>query len=133
MRFEFNTHGGIPERPKGADCKSVVHSLRWSESTFPHPKKALSKDKVFFQLSVPQAEREVCFASETQYAHGKADFIAKLQIALKEATETGYWLELLYKTNYIDENEYKTLDSTCTSIRVILISSINTAKENNHA
>ena len=67
---------------------------------------------------------------EANYAHGKADFIAKLQIALKEANETGYWLELLYKTNYITESEYKTLDSACTSIRVMLISSINTAKEN---
>ena len=67
---------------------------------------------------------------EAQYAHGKADFIAKLQIALKEANETGYWLELLYKTNYIEESEYKVLDSACTSIRVILISSINTTKEN---
>ena len=38
---------------------------------------------------------------EAQYAHGKADFIAKLQIALKEANETGYWLELLYKTKQI--------------------------------
>ncbi len=66
---------------------------------------------------------------EAQYAHGKADFIAKLQIALKEANETGYWLELLYKTGYIDENTYKSLDSSCTSIRVMLISSINTAKE----
>lgn len=67
---------------------------------------------------------------EAQYAHGKADFIAKLQIALKEANETGYWLELLYKTNYISESDYKTLDSACTSIRVMLISSITTAKEN---
>lgn len=67
---------------------------------------------------------------EAQYAHSKADFIAKLQIALKEANETGYWLELLFKTNYISENEYKALDSACTSIRVMLISSINTAKEN---
>lgn len=67
---------------------------------------------------------------EAQYAHGKADFIAKLQIALKEASETGYWLELLHKTNYIAEAEYKSLDSACTSIRVMLISSINTAKEN---
>lgn len=67
---------------------------------------------------------------EAQYAHGKADFIAKLQIALKEANETGYWLELLYKTAYITEAEYKLLDSACTSIRVMLISSINTAKEN---
>ena len=66
---------------------------------------------------------------EAQYAHGKADFIAKLQIALKEANETGYWLELLYKTNYITENEYRTLDSACTNIRVMLILSINTAKE----
>ena len=70
---------------------------------------------------------------EAQYAHGKADFIAKLQIALKEANETGYWLELLYKTNYIDEETYKNLDSACTSIRVMLISSVNTvkSKENN--
>ena len=67
---------------------------------------------------------------EAQYAHGKADFIAKLQIALKEANETGYWLELLFKTNYISENEYKALDSACTSIRVMLISSLNTAKAN---
>ena len=65
---------------------------------------------------------------EAQYAHGKADFISKLQIALKEANETGYWLELLYKTNYIDEATYKNLDSACTSIRVMLISSINTVK-----
>lgn len=43
---------------------------------------------------------------ETQYAHGKADFIAKLQIALKEANDTGYWLELLLKTNYISENQF---------------------------
>lgn len=67
---------------------------------------------------------------EAQYAHGRADFIAKLQIALKEANETGYWLELLFKTDYLSEADYKALDSVCTSIRVMLISSINTAKEN---
>ena len=67
---------------------------------------------------------------EAQYAHGKADFIAKLQIALKEANETGYWLELLYKTGYLTEQEFKSLDSACASIRVILIASINTAKGN---
>ena len=50
---------------------------------------------------------------EAQYAHSKPDFISKLQIALKEANETGYWLELLYKTNYIDEQTYKSLDSSC--------------------
>lgn len=65
---------------------------------------------------------------EAQYAHGKADFIAKLQIALKEANETGYWLELLYKTDYITENQYKDLDAVCTGLRAMLIASINTAK-----
>ncbi len=38
---------------------------------------------------------------EAQYAHGKADFVAKLQIALKEANETGCWLKLLYKTEIL--------------------------------
>lgn len=67
---------------------------------------------------------------EAQYAHSKADFIAKLQIALKEANETGYWLELLYKTNYLTETDYKTLESACAGLRVMLIASIKTAKEN---
>ena len=42
---------------------------------------------------------------EAQYAHSKADFIARMQIALKEANETGYWLELLFHTEYISESE----------------------------
>ena len=65
---------------------------------------------------------------EAQYAHGKPDFITKLQIALKEANETSYWLELLLKTNYIDEAKYQELNNSCTQIRVMLITSINTAK-----
>ncbi|MDD6144310.1 MAG: four helix bundle protein [bacterium] len=65
---------------------------------------------------------------EAQYAHGKADFVARLQIALKEANETGYWLELLFRTGYIDENKYQELDNACTAIRVMLIHSIRTAK-----
>ena len=69
---------------------------------------------------------------EAQYAQGKKDFVSKLEIALKEASETGYWLELLYKTNYIDEQLYKTLSSKCTSLRVMLIASCRTAKENNN-
>ena len=68
---------------------------------------------------------------EAKYAHGTADFISKMQIALKEANETGYWLELLYKTNYISEEQYNFLESKCKSLRVMLVSSINTAKNNN--
>ena len=65
---------------------------------------------------------------EAQYAHSKPDFVAKLQIALKEANETGYWLELLWHSGYIDEAQYKRLDAACTSLRVMLVSSIRTAK-----
>ena len=54
---------------------------------------------------------------EAKYAHGTADFISKMQIALKEANETGYWLELLYKTNYIGEEQYNFLEAKCKSLR----------------
>lgn len=67
---------------------------------------------------------------EAQYAQGKKDFISKLEIALKEASETGYWLELLRKTNYIDEQLYKSLSAKCASLRVMLIASCRTANEN---
>lgn len=65
---------------------------------------------------------------EAQYAHSKADFIAKLQISLKEANETGYWIELLNRTGYIDGVQYKKLNTACTSLRMMLIASIRTAK-----
>ncbi len=67
---------------------------------------------------------------EAQYAHGKADFVAKLQIALKEASETGYWLELLHRTDYIDDAAYRSLNEQCTSIRVMLVASCKTVKKN---
>ena len=67
---------------------------------------------------------------EAQYAQGKKDFISKLEIALKEASETGYWLELLHRTNYIDDQQYKILSDKCAIIRVMLVSSCRTAKSN---
>lgn len=65
---------------------------------------------------------------EANYAQGKKDFISKLEIALKEASETGYWLELLNKTGYLDDSSFKTLSDQCTTIRVMLIASCRTAK-----
>ncbi len=67
---------------------------------------------------------------EAHYAQSKSDFISKLEIALKEANETGYWLELLDKTGYIDESYYKKLNNHCSGIRVLLVASCKTAKEN---
>ena len=65
---------------------------------------------------------------ESKYAHGTADFIAKMQIALKECYETEYWLEILFKVNAIDESVYKNLNNKCGTIRRKLIASIRTAK-----
>ena len=64
---------------------------------------------------------------EAFYAHSKADFIAKLQIALKECSESEYWLELLIESGYYGD---KAILNQCVEIKRILISSINTAKEN---
>ena len=67
---------------------------------------------------------------EAQYAHSRADFIAKMQIALKESNETDYWLELLHRTGYLDEAQFHSLHSLCSSIRIMLIRSLQTAKKN---
>ncbi|MBQ9930984.1 MAG: four helix bundle protein [Firmicutes bacterium] len=67
---------------------------------------------------------------EAKYAHGKADFVAKLQISLKECYETEYWLELLVKAGISLEVDVKPLIHNCGVIRKLLIASINTAKKN---
>ena len=64
---------------------------------------------------------------EAFYAHSKADFVAKLQIALKECSESEYWLELLIESGYFED---KTVLDQCIEIKKLLISSINTAKSN---
>ena len=67
---------------------------------------------------------------EANYAHGKADFIAKLQIALKESYETEYWMELFVWSELIDQETMRPLYQQCGTIRRILVTSINTAKGN---
>lgn len=64
---------------------------------------------------------------EANFAHGKADFVAKLQIALKECSESEYWLELLVESGYLNNTE---IIETCVEVKRLLISSINTAKKN---
>jgi len=64
---------------------------------------------------------------EAFYAHGKADIIARLHIALKECAESEYWLELLLEGEYTDN---RIILEHCVEVKKILIASINTAKEN---
>lgn len=63
---------------------------------------------------------------EAFYGHGTADFIAKLQIALKECAESEYWLELLLESGYCGDREVL---ERCVEVKKLLVSSINTAKE----
>ena len=62
---------------------------------------------------------------EAFYGHGTADFIAKLQIALKECSESEYWLELLIESGYYDKEDILNM---CIEVKKLLVSSINTAK-----
>lgn len=67
---------------------------------------------------------------EAKYAHSRPDFIAKLQISLKECYETEYWIEIAQKADILSAESVKELLHDCGSIRRMLICSINTAKEN---
>lgn len=65
---------------------------------------------------------------EAQYAQGNADFISKLEIALKECFESEYWLQLLSETGYMTEQDFNGLINDCGVIRKMLISSCTTLK-----
>ena len=65
---------------------------------------------------------------EAQYAQGTKDFISKFEIALKECNESEYWLELLYQTNSISENEFKKFQSDCIELRRMLVATVTTIK-----
>ncbi len=104
-------------------------------------KKWLDDNKIEYELrdikeniisnQIGRSATSVCAnIAESKYGHSRADFIVKLEIALKEASETGKWLEMLYKTDYIDETKYKNINKICSTIRILLISSIRTVKQN---
>ena len=67
---------------------------------------------------------------EANHAQTKKEFISKMQISLKEASETEYWLELLFETNFISEVEFKSIYSDCSELNKLLIDSLKTSKLN---
>ena len=67
---------------------------------------------------------------EAKYAQSRADFIHKLEISLKECSETEYWLELLHRKGKLTDEQYRTLNNTRGTIQRKLIASITTAKKN---
>ena len=71
------------------------------------------KKEAIISNQIGRSATSVCAnIAESKYGHSRADFIAKLEIALKEANETGKWLEMLLKTHYINEEKYKSINRT---------------------
>lgn len=66
---------------------------------------------------------------EAEHAQSKADFINKMNIALKEANETEYWLMLLKDSDYIDEQSFESIHKDCVEVIKLLISIVKTTKE----
>lgn len=66
---------------------------------------------------------------ESKNAQSRMDFLNKLNIALKEADETEYWLDLLHETKYIDDKQFKSLQSDCKELIAILVAIIKKLKE----
>lgn len=67
---------------------------------------------------------------EAQRGESRADFIHKLSIALKEANEAEYWIILLFRTDYLTEEMYKSIYQDCNVILALLVSIIKTTKKN---
>ena len=106
-------------------------SMKLSVDILSLVKELKAKHETVIANQIGRSATSVCAnIAESKYGHSRADFIAKLEIALKEASETGKWLEMLFKTDYITEEQYKSIDKTCSTIRILLIASIKTAKSN---
>ena len=111
-----------------------------SESILREKAKEFAKNIVFLTREIKSNNKESVLTNqllrsgtsiganihEAQYAQGTADFISKLEIALKECFESEYWLELLFETGYLEETQYKKLNNDCGVIRKMLISSCKT-------
>ena len=68
---------------------------------------------------------------EAQRGQSKADFVSKMNIALKEACETEYWLEILFETEYLNKEEFESIYNDNKEITKLLMSITKTAKANN--
>ena len=67
--------------------------------------------------------------AEAQQAQSRADFLSKINIALKEAAETEYWLRLLRATDYLEEKEFRSIYSDCEQVKKLLVAIVKTTKE----
>ena len=66
---------------------------------------------------------------EARYGQSRKDFLSKMSIALKEVSETEYWLELLAKTEYLTDEQYESMRRDCTEVAKLLTSIVKSTKE----
>ena len=94
--------------------------------------KYLRKEKKEFVLSKQMLRSGTSIGAniaESQQAQSRADFLAKLNIALKEAAETDYWLRLLHATDYMSDAEFHSVHDDCTELEKMLTAIIKSTKK----
>ena len=95
--------------------------------------KYLSEDRKEFILSKQIVRSGTSIGANIREGKRPQSFLSKIYIALKEASETRYWLELLYRTDYLSQEQYSSLDKDCAEICKILQSTTKTIKERQKA
>lgn len=106
-------------------------SMEFSVEVLKLTKELRAKKENVISNQISRSATSICAnIAESKYAHGRADFIAKLEIALKETNETSKWLEMLLKSDFISEEVYRPLDKKCSTLRFLLVTSIKTTKSN---
>lgn len=93
--------------------------------------KHLSQEKKEFVLSKQMLRSGTSIGAlikEAEHAQSKADFLNKMNVALKEANETEYWLMLMKDTGYLSETEFQSIKNDCSEILKLLISIVKSTK-----
>ena len=67
--------------------------------------------------------------AESQQAQSRADFVSKLEIALKETSETKYWLRLLHATEYLSDSQFESINTDCSELEKLLVSIVKSTKK----
>ena len=133
---------------RGKNIEQTKFAYRQKEKTMEQNKNQLREESIEFAIAISDVCDNIKGCSiyinqllrssssiganihDAKYAQSRSDFIHKLEIALKESSETDYWLELIYRKNKFSEETYKELKNNCGIIRRKLIASITTAKKN---
>ena len=120
-----------PKRENIVKDKSFAFALRIVKLS-----RYLNEDKREFVLSKQLLRSGTAVGAlvrEDEQAESKADFIHKMAIALKEANETDYWIELLFQSETLNQNEYSSINPEVVELCKLLTSIIKTSKSNGGA